>query len=190
MSIHIRLTVSVALCFLLSSLPVLGQDKQKSEQKGQVTSSAPAVSVSRPARVRLGGFSFSAGYGRYFGRLPYYSFYPYPYYRSWFYDPFYPSFYGLYSPLWYHPGWYSGFAWQPGMGEVKLRSSLQDADVFLNDGWAGKARDLKTIWLEPGAYDLKVQADKWAPFTMRIYVLSGKTMKVDARLAPQKEPES
>ena len=74
------------------------------------------------------------------------------------------------------------------MGEIKLRSSIKDADVFIDDALAGKAKDLKTLWLEPGVYNLKVQADQYEPFTIRLYVLSGKTLKIDANLAPQKEP--
>jgi hypothetical protein len=74
------------------------------------------------------------------------------------------------------------------MGEIKLVSNLKDADVYIDDGLAGKVKDLKTLWLEPGAYNLKVQAENYMPFTMRVYILSGKSLKVDANLAPQKEP--
>ena len=89
----------------------------------------------------------------------------------------------------YYPGWFTGFTQRPGMGEIRLQTNLKDADVFIDDGWAGKVKDLKTLWLEPGAYNLKVQAESYAPFTVRIYILSGKTLKVDANLEPLKEPE-
>ncbi len=71
---------------------------------------------------------------------------------------------------------------------VRPQSNLKDADVLINDSLAGKVRDLKTLWLETGAYNLKVQTENYAPYTVRIYVLGGKTLKVDANLAPPKEP--
>jgi hypothetical protein len=188
MFVHRQLITITAICLLLSFAPAIGQNLQKSDKTKQITSSSSAAKASSPARIRFGGFSFTAGYSHYWGHSPYYYFYPYSFSWAWYYDPFYAPFYGPYSLLWYHPGWYTGFAWQPGMGEIKLRSNLPDADVFLNDAFAGKAKDLKTMWLEPGAYDLKVQADNFAPFAMRIYILSGKTLKVDAKLAPPKEP--
>ena len=73
------------------------------------------------------------------------------------------------------------------MGELRLRSNLENADVFLDDGFAGKAKELKTIWLEPGAYNLRVEAENHAPFALRIYVLGGKTLKIDAKLSPHQE---
>jgi hypothetical protein len=94
----------------------------------------------------------------------------------------------MYAPGWYYPAYAIGFARQPGMGEIRLQCGVQDADVYLNDGFAGKAKDLKTMWLEPGAYDLKVEAESYSPFKMRIYVLSNKTVKIDAKLAAPKEP--
>lgn len=178
----------MALGLLLGTVPASGQTDPKSGKKEQTASGAATVKAFHTPRIRFGGFTFGAGYSRFSGRFPFYPFYPYSYYAPWYYDNFYPYYYGAYSPLWYHSGWYTGFARGPYMGEVKLRSNIQDAEVFLNDGFAGKIKDLKTVWLDPGVYDLKIQADSYAPYTVRIYVLSGKTLKVDARLAPQKEP--
>ena len=47
----------------------------------------------RPARVRIGGFVFGAGYSRFSGAFPYYSYFPYAYYRPWFHDAFYYPYY-------------------------------------------------------------------------------------------------
>ncbi len=189
-----RLAVLVSLSFMLSFTFASAQNGQTGVEKDQGTVQSSTEKTSRPIRFRLGGFSFNAGYTRYPDYYPYYSYYPYypnSFYRSWFYEPFYyPAIHGWgwQSSLMYHPGWYTGFSWQDGMGEIKLRSSIKDADVFIDDALAGKAKDLKTLWLEPGVYNLKVQADQYEPFTIRLYVLSGKTLKIDANLAPQKEP--
>ncbi len=189
MHIYKRLAIVLAFGLILSSVPAIAQSGQSNQKKEPVSSNSSAVKSSRPFRIRLGGFSFGAGYSRYSGYYPYYPYYSYyPFYRPFYYDPIYPPLYGYYSPAMYHPGWYTGFSQQAGMGEIRLQSNLKDADVFIDDAWAGKLKDLKILWLEPGAYNLKVQAENYAPFTVRIYVLSSITLKVDANLAPLKEP--
>jgi hypothetical protein len=174
-----------ALLFLLA-LPAFGQ----SGQPAKPVPSAAKAKTSRPIRFRLAGFSFGAGYGHYSGRYwwPWYGggFHPYSYYYSYPYRFYSPLWYDA-PALWYHPGWYTGFAYRQGMGEIRLRTAPEDAEVYLNDAWAGKTKDLKSIWLEPGAYNLRVQAENYQPFAIRVYVLSGKTLKVDAPLI-SKEP--
>ncbi|HEU0140020.1 MAG TPA: PEGA domain-containing protein [Bryobacteraceae bacterium] len=122
-------------------------------------------------RIRLGGINVSAGYSHHSG---YWRPYWYPYGDPW-YSPFS---YGFYSPF-YHPGHYYGFRQQDGMGEVKLRSVDEDASVYLDGAYAGTAKDLKSMWLEPGAYNLEIRSDGTQQFSKRIYVLSGKTLRLD-----------
>jgi hypothetical protein len=125
-------------------------------------------------RVRLAGVSVGAGYVRYAG-----PFYGYPYW------PAFGPFYGFYSPF-YYPGYYGyGFARGPGMGEVRLHAG-RDAEVFLDGAYAGKGEKLKSMWLEPGAYNLEVREAGREPYTRRIYVLSDKTLRIDA--APETKP--
>lgn len=187
-----RLAMFLAMALMLATVSAGAQTSQPGGKKEQVSAKTTTVKTSRPFRIRLGGFSFGAGYSRYSGYYPYYSYYSfgaYPFYRPYFYDPFYyPSVYGWYSPMMMHPGWYTGFSARDGMGEIKLQTDSKDADVFIDDALAGKAKDLKTLWLEPGAYNLRVQAEGSEPFTTRVYVLSGRTLKIDANLAPKKEP--
>ena len=47
---------------------------------------------------------------------------------------------------------------------------------------AGTAAERKSIWLDPGAYNLEVRAPGKRTYTRRIYVLSGKALRVNARL--------
>jgi hypothetical protein len=93
---------------------------------------------------------------------------------------------GYYNPFWYgpwfHPGYAAGFAYGPGLGEVKLKSTAGDAMVLIDGAYAGEARKLKSMWLEPGVYNLEVRDDAGATFSKRIYVLSGKTLQIQARL--------
>jgi hypothetical protein len=46
------------------------------------------------------------------------------------------------------------------------------------------------MWLEPGAYDLSVSSKDHEPFHRRIYVLSGRSLKIAAKLNPQRTTEA
>jgi hypothetical protein len=123
---------------------------------------------SASAAVRLGTISVGAGYGYYSGPVwpGYYS--PF-FYDPWLYDPwigysFFPS------PVFLIP--------QPDKGQVNLQGSYKDAEVYLDDAYAGTAATLKKFWLAPGVYDLEVRPKDQTPKKKRIYVLTGKTLKV------------
>lgn len=134
--------------------------------------------------VRLGGVSIGAGYFYnpfFFGPFGPYGFYPYSLAYSPFYDPFYAPFYGPYM---------GGFSYAPDKGEVQLKANPKNAQVFLDGAYAGTADHLKNMWLESGAYNLSVSAPGREDFQKRIYVLSGKSLKIDAKLAPEKNPKS
>ena len=135
--------------------------------------------------VRLGTISVGAGYVSspfLFGPFWPYGFYPYSFaYAPFFYGPFYSPFYGPYA---------AGFAYGPDKGEVKLNANPKDAQVFLDGAYAGTASHLKSMWLTSGAYNLSVSMPGREPFQQRIYVLSGKSLKIDAKLAAEKNPNS
>ena len=122
--------------------------------------------------LRLGAVSVGAGYGWFSSPLYYpYSVYPFqPFYSSLFWDPYWGYFY---------PAGY--FNHNDGKGEVRL-SAPKQADVYLDNAYAGKAEKLKSIWLEPGAYDLSVSDRDRASYHQRIYVLSGKSLRITAKL--------
>lgn len=141
---------------------------------------------STPARkhthVHLGTVTVGASYTN-FGHAFVGPFYPYPYYPygafsvGAFYTPYagYP-FYGSF----YNPAYGPVLKYGPGKGEVKL-SSLgrnKNAEVYIDNGYAGLAGKLKDMWLDPGVYDLSLKASDGSRFTKRIYVLSGKSLKI------------
>jgi hypothetical protein len=125
---------------------------------------------SASAGVRLGTISVGAGYG----------------YAS---GPFWP---GFYSPLSYGPFFDPFDTWigypfysspvylvpQPDKGQVSLQASSKDAEVYVDNAYAGTAATLKKFWLAPGVYDLEVRSKDQIPKKKRIYVLTGKTLKV------------
>lgn len=129
--------------------------------------------------VRLGGVSVGAGYFSnpfFFGPFGPYGFYPYGLaYSPFFYDPWYSPFYAPYT---------GGFAYGPDKGKVKLVAEPKNAQVFLDGAYAGTAGHLKDIWLTSGAYNLSISAPGREDFQKRIYVLSGKSLKIEAKLAP------
>jgi hypothetical protein len=58
------------------------------------------------------------------------------------------------------------------------------AEVYVDNAYAGTADHLKNIWLEPGAYDLLVSSKDRMSFRRRIYVLTGGSLKITAKLDP------
>jgi len=123
------------------------------------------------AAVRLGTIYVGGGYGYYGG--PYWSgYYPAPFYSPWFYS-------GWYSPWWGYPAYAPVyFSPQIDKGQVVLQTRDKSAQVYLDGAYAGTASKLKNFWLAPGVYQLEVRAAGQPPIGKRIYVLTGKTLKV------------
>jgi hypothetical protein len=121
-----------------------------------------AISAPSFGGVRFGGISVGVGYSYFSGQYCCYA--PYDY-DSFYYGPWY-------SPFWFtQPG--------PNKGTVKLSKVEKTAEVYINQAYAGVAGELKDIHLDPGAYDLEVRAPNKDPMQKRIYVLSGKTVKLE-----------
>lgn len=117
------------------------------------------------AGIRFGGISVGVGYAHYSG--PGYYAYGYPY----FYDPFWAPF------PWYSP-YYSVAVARP-MGEIHLAGAEKLAEVYIDGGYAGIAKDLKTLHLDPGAYTVEIHAQGKPAQQRRVYVISNKIVKVD-----------
>ena len=187
-------TLAIALGFALSiAMSAAGQNSRKVSSSADQSNSQPQVADKQSSRsatqdessdhkthVRLGGIGISGGYSSFSGYPGYYPYGPYYYpfgglYASMLWDPFW----GAYPP--FYPAGYFGSG--QGKGEVKLSTDPKNAAVYIDGGYAGTADHLKDIWLEPGAYELRVSAPDHDLFEQRIYVLSGKSLKIEARLA-------
>lgn len=66
----------------------------------------------------------------------------------------------------------------PNAGEIKLDTKLKDAEVFINGAYAGTVREMKTMWMRQGSYDLEIRAPGREEFQSRIYVVNGKTIHI------------
>ena len=131
---------------------------------GVVAAASPPQAA---AEVRLGGIGIGGGYARSLFYPPYYGYGPF----AW---PYYNPFWGP------HPAIYPGYSNAPEAGKVVLRNAAADAQVYIEGGYAGEAGKLKSLHLQPGVYKLEVRSAS-GNFERRIYVLSGKTLKIDLR---------
>jgi len=130
---------------------------------------AAALAIPASAGVRLGTISIGAGYGYSSGTYwPGYwaGYYPPPFFGGW-YDPWFAPYY---APVYFAP--------QINNGQVNLQTSDKNAEVYLDGAYAGTASTLKNFWLSPGVYQLEVRAAGQPPLEKRIYVLTGKTLKL------------
>lgn len=71
-----------------------------------------------------------------------------------------------------------------------LRTPHKDDTVMVDGAYAGLAKDLKTFWLQPGVYLVGVTAANGRSFEKKIYVLSGKTLRISATLSPPESHDS
>jgi hypothetical protein len=86
----------------------------------------------------------------------------------------YGPYYGMYP---YGP-YFAGVA----VGTVKLDTKVKDAEVFVNGAYAGTVGQLKTMMMRSGDYDISIRAAGRTPFEQHIYVVAGKTLKLQPNL--------
>jgi hypothetical protein len=199
-----------ALLFFLTPLILFAQSTEQPTEPSTATTSASGAAApdaaqpskensndkeapteKRKFRLRVGGVSVGASYSHFSG--PYY----YPYAYPFGYPPFgfYPGdwvtasfWYPIASPYpFYAP---DSFRYGDGRGEIRLTTEPKEAKVFIDGGYAGPAGKLKTLWLDPGAYDLTVSAAGREDFHQRLYVLSGESLKITAKLDPEQTKEN
>lgn len=162
------------------------QQNAKSNSAAAQEQKSDSEAPKHKIHVRFGGVVVGAGYA-YSSSLfccygyPYnYGFYPYnAFYNPFFYpDPFY-DFYG------YPYDYRNDLGYAGDKGEIRLSSSVKGAQVYIDGAYAGTTDKLKNFWLSPGAYDVSVSAAGRQTYKERIYVLSGKSVKLKATLEPE-----
>jgi hypothetical protein len=141
------------------------------------------------AGVHVGTIYIGGSYGYYSG--PYWRGYywagyvPPPFFGGW-YGPWYPAPYYAPYPSSYYAAVSAAYApYAPvyitpqfDKGQVNLQVADKSAQIYLDGAYAGKASMLKTFWLAPGVYHLEVRANGQTVHEKRIYVLTGKTLKI------------
>ncbi len=91
----------------------------------------------------------------------------------------------VHRPLFWGPGWYDPYyPWGPPYaytGDVRLVTQEKDASVYVDGGYAGKARKLKRFPLPPGTHNIELRdSEGHAFFHERVQVIVGKTTKIEA----------
>ena len=180
--------ISAVLIPNLLSIVMIGQDRSNSEpttstptensqsNSNQAKPVAKDEASSHRYHLRLGTVSFSGAYIS--GPLwyPYVPYGYYPYYGAAF-EPFWAPFSPYYYPV--------SLAYAVDKGQIQLKADPKEAAVYIDGAYAGTVQHLKNIWLDPGAYDLSISSAGREPFQQRVYVLTGKTLSISAKLARQ-----
>jgi hypothetical protein len=126
--------------------------------------------------LRLGTVAFS---GAYISGPLWYPYAPYGYYP--YYGAAFEPFWGPFSPYYYPVS----LAYGADKGQIQLKADPKDAAVYIDGAYAGTVQHLKNIWLDPGAYDVSISSAGREPFQQRVYVLTGKTLSISAKLTRQ-----
>src|SRR6202035_2542641 len=92
----------------------------------------------------------------------------------------------------WHACYYGPYPYGPylvaNVGQVKLDTHVKEADVFIDGSYAGTLRELKSMMMRPGNYDISVRAPGRETFEQKIYVVAGKTLKLRPELRVQSTP--
>jgi hypothetical protein len=172
-----QLAMPALILTLALSAPAADRQNEQGNRGNNGSDRAAADDRAPGPRVRLGGVTVGAAYVSGPG------WYGPGWYGPGWYGPYRA---GWWDPFWYgpylHPAYFSGFNQGPGMGEVKIKAAPKDAMVFLDGAYAGTVEKLKSIWLEPGIYNLELKDENGRTWKQRVYVLSGKKLEVEPRL--------
>jgi PEGA domain-containing protein len=106
-----------------------------------------------------------------------------PYYRPWFYDPFYVAPYYR----WYQPPYGYGVRFAQD-SSLRLQVTPRETEVFVDGYFAGKADDfdgfLQRLRLAPGEHDLELFLPGHRTVQQKIYLQPGVTFRVRYNLEP------
>ena len=163
--------------------PAAAQNSQPKSTAAKDVASVSDTGSSRNTRVRFGTATIGAGF---FSGPAFYPYSPYTRFRAYGFYPYYAL--AWWNPLW---AWYydpADLAYAGGKGELELKADAKDTELYINGAYAGRLRDLKRVWLDPGAYDISLSAAGREPFERRLYVLTGKTLSIHAKLLPRRAP--
>ncbi len=93
---------------------------------------------------------------------------------------YYPAYgWGWGGPFWSDYGYaWPYYYWNP-KGTVKLESISKSDEVYINGSFAGEARKLKSINLDPGTYRISIKRNGKDILDQQVYVMRGKTVKLE-----------
>lgn len=119
----------------------------------------PGTGFVHPSPVVFVHSGFGWGWGGYWG--PYWG--PYPYYG-------------------YYDNW-------PGAGSLKFDTKDKSAEVYVNGAYAGTIRELKTMHLNPGSYNIEVRDQGRTELDQKVYIAAGKTLHLNPEVSAGDQPQ-
>lgn len=81
---------------------------------------------------------------------------------------------------WGYPYAYGPYAYYAGrpLGEVHIKSPENDAQIYINGAFAGRAHDLKRFYLVPGTYNFEQRIGSDVQ-KVRAYVIANRSLKLE-----------
>src|SRR5882672_9327228 len=71
---------------------------------------------------------------------------------------------------WAPPVYYALPVRSANTGELKVDTNAKDASVYINGAYVGTVREMKTIWLRSGSYDIEVRSSNGGVFDQKVFV--------------------
>ena len=88
-------------------------------------------------------------------------------------------------PMWFGPAYwappiyYAVPARSSNSGELKLDTKAKDASVYINGAFAGTVKELKTLWLRSGTYDIEIRNTNGGVFNEKVFVPIDKKVTIE-----------
>jgi PEGA domain len=90
---------------------------------------------------------------------------------------------GWYAPYWGPYPYYGYYPYGPATGDIKFDTHDKNAQVYVNGAYAGTVREVKTMHLRPGSYDIELREQGETQYDQKVYVAAGKTLHVKPEMA-------
>lgn len=80
---------------------------------------------------------------------------------------------------WGHPYYYALPVRSANSGQLKVDTNAKEASVYINGAYAGTVREMKTIRLRSGSYDIEVRNTNGGVFDQKVFVPVDKKVVVE-----------
>jgi hypothetical protein len=93
---------------------------------------------------------------------------------------FYPNPYWGYNWGWGEPFWgYGPYYPLDTTGKIKIKDENKYDQVYVNGAFAGRVEKLKSMYLDPGSYDIRIHRNGKELLSRNVYVIVGKTVEIN-----------
>ena len=82
-------------------------------------------------------------------------------------------------PYWGDPYWgYGPYYPADTRGQIKIKDADKNDQVYINGAFAGTVEKMRSIKLNPGTYDIRIDRDGRKLVDRNVYVVSGKEVEI------------